>query len=130
MKTRLPSDAIRVILCEAYRPANVVKFDELDLHLIVYAHREHPLFESFSFNTSGTSPYSEMIGDTLMRMRIARVISPGFDGGTYIASETYSYVDKEIKPLFDTDELLLLMQMGRDLRMATSKPFYSITAIE
>lgn len=130
MKTRLPSDAIRVILCEAYRPANLVKFDEVDLHQIVYQHREHPLFEHFSFSTSGTFPYSELIDETLMRMRIARVITSGFDGCIRIDSDTYSYVDREIKPLFDQDELLLLMSMGRDLRAVTSKPFYSITEIE
>lgn len=129
MKHRLPSDAIRVILCEAYRPANLINFDERDLHLIVYEHREHPLFEEFSFS-NGTFPYSEMIGNILMCARIAGTITPGVDGGVYIRSNMYLYVDKEIMPLFDQDELLLLKQMARDLRLVTPKPFYSITAIE
>lgn len=130
MKTRLPSDAIRVILCEAYSPANLVKFDEKALHIVVYERREHPLFEEFSFSTSGTFPYSELIEDALMHMRIARVITSGFDGGIYIDPETYTYVSREIVPLFSQDELLLLKWMGRDLREATAKPFYSITTIE
>lgn len=106
-----PDDTIRVILYSAYISHPDMELDEEWLHTLIHISKAAfpQLFEEFSFNTSGTHPYSELLERIIMRARIAGVLSSS-NQLTHISDK---YVKEILYPKFSPENLSILQSIGK-----------------
>lgn len=114
-----PDDKIRVILKEMDLEKEQIKFDdEVFQSIIYYSSKKYPnLFNEFSFSTSGTFPYSDLLERVLTRAKISRVlktVNPDFEY-VQLSTGTSEYIDKKIRPKFEVEDYKILKEIGKEL---------------
>ena len=114
-----PDDTIRVILKEMNIENKPIKYNDKIFHINLYNFSlEHPnLLKEFTFTTSGTFPFSELLERVLTRAKISRVlktVNPDFEQ-VGLAQGTNEYIEENIEPKFDPDDYKLLKEIGISL---------------
>lgn len=115
-----PDDKIRVILKEMNIEDEPIKYDDKIFQITLYNFTlEHPnILKEFTFTTSGTFPFSELLERVLTRAKISRVLktmNPDFEQ-IGLVQGTNEYIEENIKPKFNSDDYTLLKEIGVTLR--------------
>jgi hypothetical protein len=108
-----PDDKLRIILHSAYADISKPEIDTEQLHILIYESKlVYPeLFSEFSFRTTGTFPYSELLERIMMRARISGVLR----ASNRLKSETDKYVRGTLYPRFAPEDLSVLQLIGQEL---------------
>ena len=114
-----PDDKIRVILKEMNIENEPIKYDDKIFQITLYNFSlKYPdILKEFTFTTSGTFPFSELLERVLTRAKISRVlktVNPDFEQ-IELSQGTNKYIKENIEPKFDPDEYKLLKEIGISL---------------
>ena len=94
-----------------------VKNDERTLHIAIYEYQQkHPkLFGEFSFSTSGTYPFSELIERVISRAKIAKEWI-ATDDSIRLAQGTGAYLKENVESNFSEQDLETITELAQDLK--------------
>lgn len=111
-----PDDKIRVILKEMNIENVPIKYNDkiFQTSLYNFSIKYPKLLKEFTFTTSGTFPFSDLLERVLTRAKISRVlktVNPDFEQ-IRLVQGTNEYIEENIKPNFDPDEYKLLKEIG------------------
>ena len=114
-----PDDKIRVILKEMNIENEPIKYDDkiFQTSLYNFSMKYPNLLNEFTFTTSGTFPFSDLLERVLTRAKISRVlktVNPDFEQ-IGLATGTNEYIEENIKPKFDAGDYKLLKEIGVSL---------------
>ena len=116
--TIYPDDIILCSFPKIYRKCSE-EINEEDLHIVIYElKKEHPIFlKEFTFNVTGTFPYSPLLGRILMRIKISRLIRTY--NPTLKRSElnegVAEYITEFIEPKFSLDDKEIINMIAEKL---------------
>jgi hypothetical protein len=117
---RYPDDLITVIFREMDIEDKPIRFKEEIIYNTIFKYSgEYPeLFEDFTFHTTGTFPYSDLLERIIERYKISRILkteNPDFEYVSFKAGINQQ-IDAKIKKRFEPKELEILKAIGNDLR--------------
>ena len=125
-KRIFPDDKIRILLNYAFKDSIEPNFNFNDesLHILIFeAKKLHPdFFQEFNFRMNGTYPYSQLIERIIHRAKISRIIktsNPDFSE-IQLKEESKNYVERKLQPNLREDELKILKDLGKQLKIPTS----------
>jgi len=121
-----PDDVIRILLNSAFEESTETnfKFSDESLHILIFeAKKKYPkLFQEFNFSSNGTYPYSQLIERIIHRAKISRLIktsNPDFSE-IQLKEESKKYVEKHLKPKLKDNELKILSDLGKQLKISSN----------
>ena len=115
-----PDDIVFLSLKDILKEKRYQEFDEKWIHVAIFnvkkLHRE--FLKEFTFNTTGTFPFSALIGRILMRAKIngmigtlnPTLIESGFNEGV---SE---FIETDLMSEFNTDEKIIIEEISNSIK--------------
>lgn len=115
-----PGYKVRVVMKEMDLENQEQNLDEEIVHRLFFEYsKKYPeIFEEFSFNTTGTYPFSHLLERILQRMKIPLVlktVNPSYENMKLVKG-TNEYVEEKIISRMDSEEYEVLQSLGKELK--------------